>query len=191
LRGGYGLGQAIFVDPTVLLLPGVTCALYDIGEVVRHAGYLVDDPRRAFPAWILEPQVLRAIVEKHRERIEHLAASKGVPRDLHQLWVEQHVTRSIVASPEFSEYSARYTLEPRLFLDALVKQFGPALSLRAFLERQGSFESEVLVPRAIEPRYLLGYRKGAVWHSWNSPTSPEVAERLQALVTLCTSRTAS
>jgi hypothetical protein len=100
--------------------------------------------------------------------------------------MRQHTTKSVVSSPEFGLYADGYLMEPNVFFSALAAWYSETgFSLRDFIEPRGNWPAEeVIVPRAVGPQYLLGYRSGGVWHPWRKPMAHHVAERLEELVSL-------
>lgn len=190
ISGGYGLGSVILVDPAAMLLPGVRGALHDVGNVVRQVDRLANDPEHELPEWVLAPNILRRIVEDQSRRTERRAILEGVPPELRRSWVESRTHESVISSTEFSEYADSYLMEPGAFFSALAATYSDAgHSICDFIQRGNWTDEEILVPSAVPPDYLLGYRSDGAWHHWGGPSSSEIDERLSELLALWTMTT--
>lgn len=115
---------------------------------------------------------------------------EGVPPELRRLWVESRTHENVISSPEFSKYADSYLMEPGAFFSALAATFTDAgHSICDFIRRSNRTDEEILVPSAVPPDFLLGYRSDGAWHLWREPSSREIGERLSELLALWTMTT--
>lgn len=186
LRGNYGLGSFILVDPRVLELSGVTCALYDVGEVVLQVERLSEDPSHQLPEWIEDPTWLRNLVLERRECIRRELHEQDIPYEYVQLLLEQCTVKNVVASSEFRDYAAKHLMNPDRFYAALEDRYTEQeYTFTMFLNRTHVvLGEEILVPRRVEPHYLLGYWDRQQWHQWVESADNEISARVGALVSL-------
>jgi hypothetical protein len=183
---GYGLGNVVVVDPSVLEIEGARGALYDVGDVVRQIERLIKEPNCLMPTWVCDRAQLADLVGRNRSLIEHDADVERAPANIRPLVIEDRTKKRVISSPEFGDYVSRYEMEPDAFLTALVEQ-NPGLTMRDFFQREGTvMQPEFLVPRDISPSHLLGCIIDGVWHPWTAPASRDTAERVSELVRLRT-----
>lgn len=128
--------------------------------------------------------VLQQIVNAHREQ-------HGDPIDS----PDELTAQQIVASPSFRAYYAEhYSISPDSLFRAIADTSArEGYSLTRYFERTGIWEltEEVLVPRNIEPDYLLGHWDGAVWNEWAQSKSADTRDRLGRWLEACARRRTS
>ena len=184
VRGGYGLGDFVAIDPGVLRQPGVKGALWDVSDLLRQISRLLDDLDYELPAWIAEPGKLTSLASDCRAAAQSSVEQQGVPPHLHRILIPQRAEQFLIKSVPFREYFDRYYLSPSDYFESLAELYQEAgYGLDQFLERSHlATTAELLVPECVTPDHILGCRISGVWTQWRPATSPEIATRLDELV---------
>lgn len=173
-RFNYGFGAGILVDPEVVLTPGVHCSDQDIGNAVECVKIWLDDGDCGGLTRdrVKKIDVLQQIVDAHRAQPDNpIDSSEGL------------TALQIVASASFRAYYAEhYSMSPeslfRVIADTAARE---GYSLRRYFGRTVLWDltEEILVPRKVEPYYLLGHWDGTEWREWAQAKSPDTRDRLR------------
>jgi hypothetical protein len=166
LNYGFGCGS-VLVDSAILQRKDLRFSDRDLGEAVDCLKILAQG--HGYCGAARETDTLLHLLEQEKSTLPDFC-----PED---------VVKQVIRSQKFKDYcSKNYDLTETEFfksVEAQAKSF--SLSLERYFVRGGTWrlQEEILVPRTIEPEFLLGYWDGRCWVEWRKATDPHARDRVE------------
>ena len=162
----YGFGRSsILIDPLILARKGLRCSDRDVGEVFDALRIITKNPKN-YVGDAREPSSLEEFVVEVKTKC-------GVKDP-------EETALAVFRSERFKQYVSR---NYEFTVDELFRQIergAGTMTLRKYFSRTSLWKEEILVPKAVEPDYLLGHWDGRDWTEWKRPVSQETQARVEA-----------
>ena len=185
LKGGYGSGNFLLIDPAVLRNKRVRFSLRDIGKIITQIEKFLSNDSFVFPYWVKDPTTLEEIIVTG-----FTMAKKGtIDRGINSLikWVtEPEIKEGIFNSELFKDYIDKYYLSKSKFFSAIEnKSIELKYTFSKYLVRdhlEWPFSEEILIPQKLNLKFILGLCDGTKYIEWKQCDNVETHKRVKDFV---------
>ncbi len=176
----YGFGRwGILIDPAVLNTPGAICSGRDVSSAYDCLKIALEGHGEHYAGHAWEPSALLEIAARNPMSLQEDV------RD--HFLMKAHIVR-VLQSDDFAKHYELHYKRTTEQLYASIEENARGRTMFQYLNRTGTWglSEEIMIPKSIEAKFLLGYWNNGKFSQWNQPANPDTQTRMELWVNALT-----